>query len=112
MREWGRNVRRRVIPAVVVAALSVVSVDAQSRHIVQYSQAPTNFARSTAGLRDVAVSPDGLYVASGDADGRLRLYQRDTRSVLAIVRGHAGPVSGLPFITCATWTSAWRSTST
>jgi len=48
-------------------------------------------------LRDVAVSQDGLRVASSSADRTLRIWDAETGEILFIFPGHAGWVEGVAF---------------
>lgn len=48
-------------------------------------------------LRDVAVSPDGLRIASSSADRTLRIWDAETGEILFTFPGHAGWVEGVAF---------------
>lgn len=48
-------------------------------------------------LRDVAVSPDGLRVASSSADRTLRIWDAETGEILFTFSGHTGWVEGVAF---------------
>lgn len=48
-------------------------------------------------LRDVAVSPDGLRIASSSADRTLRIWDAETGEILFTFPGHAGWVEGITF---------------
>jgi WD40 repeat protein len=67
---------------------------------------PRNVQRLTlktdAEIRMVAVSPDGLFVATGGADGKIRLWPLNKTEALApanplLLEGHNGEVRGLRF---------------
>ncbi|QRV96509.1 hypothetical protein RhiJN_24527 [Ceratobasidium sp. AG-Ba] len=49
-------------------------------------------------VRSVTVSPDGEYIASGDHDGTIRIWDMNTgEAVLAPLRGHSGSVRSVVF---------------
>src|SRR5262249_29313954 len=56
-----------------------------------------NVLNSTAGTFAVAFAPDGATVASGHADGAVRLWDRDTGKERALLRGHSWVVYSLAF---------------
>jgi WD40 repeat protein len=49
----------------------------------------------TGGVWSVALSPDGLKIASGGDDGTVRLWDTHTHACLATLEGHTGGVSSV-----------------
>ncbi|GIW80243.1 MAG: hypothetical protein KatS3mg105_2050 [Gemmatales bacterium] len=48
-------------------------------------------------LYAVAVSPNGKMIAAGGLDGQIRIYDRDSLTLLSTLRGHSGPIFALAF---------------
>jgi hypothetical protein len=57
----------------------------------------------TARVRAVAISPDGSWLASGDAGGTIRLWTAVDGSHRTTLTGHAGAVNGLAISPDGTW---------
>ncbi|MFE7331516.1 WD40 repeat domain-containing serine/threonine protein kinase [Streptomyces sp. NPDC057565] len=53
------------------------------------------FAPGSPAVGAVAVSGDGRYVATGQDDGVIQVWEPEERGLTAVFRGHAGPVTAL-----------------
>jgi WD40 repeat protein len=49
------------------------------------------------GVSELALSRDGALVASGGADGLVRVWSADAHALVATLEGHQGPITGLAF---------------
>jgi WD40 repeat protein len=57
----------------------------------------TYFTGHSQGVRSVAFSPDGKYLASGSADKTVKLWSFETQKEIATLRGHIFTVRSVAF---------------
>ncbi|AMV27079.1 Serine/threonine-protein kinase PknB [Gemmata sp. SH-PL17] len=55
------------------------------------------FTGATASIQDVAVAPNGKYLAAGCADGAVYFWRTGTKEPIAVGRGHKGKINVLKF---------------
>lgn len=97
-----------------VAATDGRIVVASRDEVRVYDEAGARLATfPTSALRDVAISPDGRWVAAGTASGRTSVWDVDAGVRRAVLHGHSARVQGVAFSPDGRWlaTGSWDGTT-
>ena len=81
---------------ILCGANSVFGQDKLSK-LTEYESDPNTFASQPVEVTALSLSPNEAMIVTGDCDGKVRLYDRESRTLKHMIAGHSDVVSAIAF---------------